>query len=236
MLKRVGFDRQIKRKWLDKTVELLINKEDSKDIKNILDGIVKEDIASSESRKKCKNILMNIWINIDGEYIEVRDKALKLWAKGNTNERLAIHWCMVSLAYPLFFHISDIIGKLIHLQDEFSLNMVRRRVYDVWGERSTLNYAINRVVWSMKDWGTIGQHGKVGEYKKIERIVIEDKEVQLLLLEAYFIASHRTNIPCAELEMINALFPFKTDITINDLQSNQRFKINNMGNDLVVSL
>ncbi|WP_035270489.1 hypothetical protein [Desulfitibacter alkalitolerans] len=236
MLKRVGFDRQIKREWLDKTVELLINKEDSKDIKNILDGIVKEDIASNDNRRKAISILMHSWINVETDHIAIRSKALKLWETGNSTERLAIHWCMLSLAYPLFFNISEIIGKLINLQDEFSLNMVRRRVYDVWGERSTLDYAINRVVWSMKDWGTIGQNGKVGEYKKIERIVIEDKEVQLLLLEAYFIASQRSNIPCAELEMINALFPFKTDITINDLQSNHRFKINNMGNNLVVSL
>jgi len=88
----------------------------------------------------------------------------------------------------------------------------------------------------MKDWGTIGQNGKAGEYKKIDKITVENKEVQLLLLETYLIASKRSNIPCVELEMINALFPFKIDITINDIQSSPNFKINNMGMDLVVSL
>lgn len=236
LLKKVGFDRNVRRKWLDKTAELVILGEDENTIRNILDSYISEEIKSKDNRRKSINILIRSWVNVKDEHKAVQDKALKLYEESNCKERLALHWCMVTLAHELFFDISEIIGKLFNLQNEFSLNMIRRRIFDKWGERSTLYYAIDRVLRSMRDWRTIEQKEKPGEYKKINKIEIENKKVQLLLLETYLMVSKRINIPYTELEMVNALFPFKTNITLNDIQSYEDLKINNMGMELVVSL
>jgi hypothetical protein len=236
LLKRVGFDRNIKLEWLDKTAQLLILGENEKNIKNMLDSCLTEEIKGKESRRKSINILMRSWVNVKEEHKVRQEKALTLYEEGNSMEGLALHWCMVTQAYELFFDISEIIGKLLNLQNEFSLITVRRRVYETWGERSTLYYAIDRVLRSMKDWGVIEPNAKPGEYKQTDKIKIESKEVQLLLLETYLAASQRMNVFYAELEMVNALFPFMIDITLNDIQNYENLKISNMGMELVVGL
>jgi hypothetical protein len=236
LLKRVGFDRNIKLEWLDKTAHLLILEEDKGKIKDVLDNCLTEEIKGKESRRKSINILMRSWVNVKEEHKVRQEKALKLYEKIKGKEKLALHWCMVILAYELFFDVSEIIGKLLNLQNEFSLSTVRRRVYETWGERSTLYYAIDRVLRSMKDWGVIEPNAKPGEYIKTGKIEIESKEVQLLLLETYLAASQRMNVFYAELEMVNALFPFMIDITLNDIQNYENLKISNMGMELVVGL
>ncbi len=236
LLKRVGFDRNIKRGWLDKTADLLILGADEKSIRNILEDDIIKEIPSKVNRRKSISILIQSWVNVREEHKDIHDKALKLYEKSDNNEKLALHWCMMTLAYELFFDISEIIGKLLSFQNEFSLGMVRRKVFDIWGERSTLYYATERVLRSMRDLAVLEQNENPGQYRRADKIEIKDREIQLLLVEVYLIASKRINIPYTELQMINALFPFKIDATLNDVQSYKNFKINTMGMELVISL
>lgn len=236
MLKTVGFDRSIKRIWLDKTADLLILGEDKRTIRNNLDNCLREQRAGKESRRKIINLLMRSWVNVAGEYKSIQERALKLYIKGNKGERLVLHWCMVAMAYGLFFDISEVLGGLFSIQDEVTLGLIRSKIYASWGERSTLYYAINRVIASMRDWGIIRSNGKTGGYIKGDVIKIDCKATQLFLLEVYLIISQRMNIPCSELEMITALFPFGFNVALHDIQGNERFRLDNMGMELVISI
>lgn len=236
MLKTVGFDRSIKRIWLDKTADLLILGEDKKTIRKTLDNCLREQRAGKESRRKIINLLMRSWVNVAEEHKSIQERALNLYTKGNEEERLVLHWCMVAMAYGLFFNITEVLGRLFSIQDEVTLGLIRSKIYASWGERSTLYYAINRVIASMRDWDIIRSNGKTGEYIKGDVIKIDCKAIQLLLLEVYLIISQKMNIPYAGLEMITALFPFGLDVALHDIQGNERFRLDNMGLELVVSI
>lgn len=236
LLKRIGFDRPIQMEWLDETVRLYSEKKDVDEIKDLLNNYLEDEVRSNDNRRKTVNILANCWVNVNPEYEDIRDIALGLWLKSDDSQRIAMHWSMLLLAYPIFFDIAESIGKLFSLQDEFSTPMVKRRIYEKWGKRSTLEYAIGRIIRSIRDWGIIEQGEKHGLYKKNGKIDFIDKDIQVLLLKTYLIASQKNRIDYANIGYIPALFPFHVDIKLNDIQDIAQFKINNMGGNLIICM
>lgn len=235
MLDRIGFDRIVKLNWLNKTVDLYSQEQDFKNVKLALDYYLKDDVGG-DNRRKTINILIRTWVNVDPSHIAIRDKALELFKNADTYERIAIHWSMLLLAYPIFDNLTAAAGKLLNLQDEFSLSMVRRRIYELWGERSTLQYAIDKMVRSIVDWGAIVGGEKPGEYKRIESMGIKNTEVKLLMVEAYIIASGKSHIQFIEVNKLDEFFPFKLDIGLDNFHSSDKFKLNKMGGEVVISL
>lgn len=240
MLKRIGFDRIVKLGWLNKTAMICANKENpyglnSKEVKIILDEYL-TDYVSGENKRKTINILIRTWVNVNSEHIHIRDSALELIKTADENEKLAIHWCMLMLAYPIFLDIASTIGKLLDLQDGFSLSMVRRRIYEIWGERSTLKYAIDKIVRSITEWGVIEDGSKSGDYKRKEQFTINNPEVRLLLIEVYLKASKRAYLQFIEVNKLYELFPFKLDLGLEDFHDSERFNLNKIGMDIVIGL
>lgn len=240
MLKRIGFDRVIKLDWLNKTAMICANRENlcglkSNEVKTILDEYL-EGHVSGENKRKTINILIRTWVNTDHEHIHIRDSALELIKTADENEKPAIHWCMLMLAYPIFLDVVFTIGKLIDLQNGFSLSMVRRRIYEIWGERSTLKYAIDKIVRSITEWGVIEDGDKSGDYKRKEQFTISNSEVKLLLIEAYLTASKRAYLQFMEVNKLHELFPFKLDLGLEDFHGSEIFSTNKMGMDIVIGL
>lgn len=236
LLKRIGFDRPIQMEWLDETARLYSEKKNVDEIKDLLNNYLEDEVRSNDNRRKTVNILANCWANVNPEYEDIRDIALGLWLKSDDSQKIAMHWSMLLLAYPVFFDIAENIGKLLSLQDEFSTPMVKRRIYEKWGERSTLEYAIGRIIRSIRDWGIIEQGKKYGFYKKNRKIDFIDKDIQVLLLKTYLIASQKNHIDYANVGYIPVLFPFDVDIKLNDIQDIEQFKINNMGGNLIICM
>lgn len=235
MLDRIGFDRIIKLDWLNKTVELYSQEKDFKNVKLALDYYLKNDVGG-DNRRKTVNILIRTWINVDSSHVALRDKALELFKTAGQNERLAIHWCMLLLAYPIFDNLTAAAGKLLDLQDEFSLSMVKRRIYELWGERTTLEYAVNKMTRSLIDWGVIDGGSKPGEYNRKESLEIKNIDVKLLLIETYLTASGRSQLQFVEVNKLDELFPFKLDMGLDDFYKSDVLKLNKMGSEVVVGL
>jgi len=235
MLDRIGFDRVVKLNWLNKTAEIYSQEKDFKNVKLALDYYLKDDVGG-DNRRKTINILVRTWVNVDPNHTAIRDKALEFLKTADTNERIAIHWSMLLLAYPIFANLTATAGKLLNLQDEFSLSMVRRRIYELWGERSTLQYAIDKMVRSLIDWGVIEGGEKPGEYRRIEPLEIRNIEVKLLMLEAYIIASGKPHLQFVEVNKLDEMFPFKLDIGLDDFHKVNKFKLNKMGGEVVIGL
>ncbi|HHY23775.1 MAG TPA: hypothetical protein GX527_05990 [Clostridiaceae bacterium] len=185
--------------------------------------IVKSMLNNNKSRD---NYLYNYKDKIDpGEYYTADE-----------NEKLAIHWCMLMLAYPIFLDVVFTIGKLIDLQNGFSLSIVRRRIFEIWGERSTLKYAIGKIVRSITEWGIIEDGDKSGDYKRKEQFIISSPEVKFLLIEAYLTASKRAYLQFIEVNKLHELFPFKLDLRLEDFHNSEIFSLNKMGMDIVIGL
>ncbi|NSW92055.1 MAG: hypothetical protein HPY74_15535 [Firmicutes bacterium] len=244
MLERIGFVRSIKLDWLNKTVRTYLdlkeaytkdNEKYCKKVKEVLDEYLMEYIKE-ENRKKTISILTRTWLNVEQQHMHIRDRALELFKTADENEKIAIHWCMLMMAYPVFLDITATIGKLLNLQDGFSLSMVKRRIYEIWGERSTLKYAIDKIVRSITEWGVVEDGSKRGEYKRKEPFNIHNTEIKLLLIEAYLIATKKTYLQFVEVNSLNELFPFKLDLGLGDFHGSKAFNLNKMGLDIAIGL
>lgn len=236
LLRRIGFDRPIQMEWLDETVRLYSENKNVDEIKDLLNNYLEKDINGRENRRKTINILMRTWVNVEDEHKAVREEALEIFNETSEKGKLALNWCMLTLAYPIFFDICTVIGNLFELSNEFSSSMIKRRIFEKWGERSTLEYAIGKIISSIRDWGIIEQGDKRGVYKRNNKIDCIDKDIQVLFLKIYLISSQKNCIDYANIEHIPALFPFDIDIRLRDIQKNNQFKINNMGGNLMIGL
>ena len=234
MRDRIGFDRVVKLDWLNKTAEFYMEERDYGKVKLALDKYLEH--LGRENRRKTIYILVRTWVNVESEHKHIRDKAIKLFEMADEDEKVAIHWCMLMMAYPIFLDITATIGKLLDLQDGFSLSMVRRRIYELWGERSTLQYALNKIVRSITEWGAIEDGCKLGDYKRKEQFIINNIKVKLLLIEAYLASSGKAYLRFGEVNNLDELFPFKMDLELDDFHSYQVFNLNKMGSDVVITL
>lgn len=231
MRDRVGFDRFIKLDWLNKTAEIYM--EDDKKVRLVLEDYLKH--IGRANRKKIISVLVRTWVNVEPQHIQIRDTALKLFEMADKDEKVAIHWCMLMMAYPIFLDITATIGKLLDLQDGFSVGMVKRRIYELWGERSTLQYAVSKIIRSLTEWGAVEDGCKPGYYKRKQRFIVNNTEIKLLLIEAYLASSDRLHLQFGEVNNLDELFPFQLDLGLNDFHCSQEFNLNKMGSDVVIT-
>ena len=179
MAKMVGLSRNIKIMWLNKTVELINEGLSTEDIKKQLNDYLSFEINSPTNLRKTREILLNIWV-YDGEVTsKIRSVALNLF---NTypEYRLEIHWCMILAAYPVFRDMCKLLGKISEFQDEITLSQIKQKLFDEWGERTTLFHSIDKIIATLKDFEVL-LCNKPGKYY-INKKNVNNKEVILLLV------------------------------------------------------
>jgi len=233
-LKRIGMEKKIQLDWLDKLAFLYNDERDAKRIKEQMDGYLSDIIKGGESRRKHINVLMRIWVSVPEEDVSLRDQALQFLRKVKTEERLALHWGLCLLAYPLFRDVTTVIGRLLSLQDEITLAQVHKRIIESWGDRSSLNWAVQRLLRSLSLWGALKDTDVKGEYVAANKIVIENEELKLWLLECYLRCIDQRTITYQSLISAPALFPFDINVKLGELLTSDRFEVNRQGLDVDV--
>ncbi len=98
------------------------------------------DIAGAKARLNARTILFKIWLLVDNENMEIRDRGLQLCTNASREERLLLHWGMMLLAYPFFRDVADQVGRLFQLHGEFSSMQLSRKIFALYGERSESVY------------------------------------------------------------------------------------------------
>lgn len=226
-MKRIGFDKVIKLEWMDELAFTLEKKDRDEALSHIREKIAKE-IRGKESQRKHLTVLKRIWLKIPEKHLDLRDRAIKIIKTGDRPERLAAHWGMSLLAYPFFRDMAIVVGNLAKLQDEITLKQVRQRIIGEWGDRSTLEYAIPRLLKSFSDWDVLEMIGG-GRYKDAPKIRIEDKETLLWLIECYFYSIDEKIIYLDKLNKSPALFPFSYHVNAGDLFGSKKFEVSRQG-------
>jgi hypothetical protein len=233
MSKAVVFSRPIKPEWLDKTVEFLLKCQDEERSKDMLLEFLSSYIKDRTNLLKTRSILARIWLEV-GENKGLRDRALEVFKTCNNSERLAVHWAMMLLAFPIFRDLCAIIGKLSDIQDEITLSQIKRRVYEVWGERSTLKHSIPKNIKTLRECGVLEQV-KPGVYRVLKREV-KNKDVISLLIYAVLKSRDKLYHSVWELERFKELFPFIIDVSVADLHRHDAFVLDRIGGETVVSI
>jgi hypothetical protein len=164
----VGFDRGIEREWLDAVAGKLASggtpAETREMLWRMLESCVVGDTLQS-ARGKTATVLSRIWIKPPKRILPLRSEALGVLTDEDADGRMALHWAMMIAAYPFFADVADIIGRIGKLNGEVSVGQVARRTKELWGDRSTLPPAIQRLVRSMSKWGILVQTSTKGLYQ-----------------------------------------------------------------------
>lgn len=149
MAKMVGLSRNLKLQWLNKVVELVLEGLPENDIHDQLNDYLSYEISSPTNIRKTREILMYIWVYDNQFSAKLKEEALSL-IKNYPDYALEIHWCMMLAAYPVFDDMCKLIGKMGEFQDEITLAQVKQKLFDEWGERTTLFHSIDKLIATLK--------------------------------------------------------------------------------------
>ena len=149
MAKMVGLSRNLKLPWLNEVVRLYAEGLDDNQIKEKLNEYLSFEIGSPTVLRKTREILMNIWVYENDYTAALRDEALRLFQK-DSDYALPVHWCMMLAAYPVFQDMCRLIGKIGEFEETITTKQIKQKLFDEWGERSTLNHTSDKLISTLK--------------------------------------------------------------------------------------
>ncbi|WP_352418699.1 hypothetical protein [Proteiniborus sp.] len=233
MSKIIGMSRNIKLEWLNQAANFYISGKTEAEIKESLNDYLSYEIKSAINLRKTREILMNIWVRDLENMQGTKEYAVRLYNTGNKENILLAHWCLMILVYPVFADICCTIGKMYNKMFDITNKEIKNRMFDVWGERSTLYHSIDKNIKTLKDIGVLtvlpkNQYG-VKKYK------INDKNGLVLITNTLTHIKDKLYLSADELRNNPIFFPFEYDITLNILEESQLFMFDKFGGEVVVS-
>lgn len=230
----IGFDRRIDLAWLDAVAAQAAAGVPADALRaslwDLLDGAVSGDQVNS-ARGKTVTVLNHLWGEVPASAVALRERAAAEFSQANADERLALHWAMMVGTYPVFTDTAAAIGRLLALQGSFTLAHLTRRLVGVWGERSTLQRATQRIVRSMVQWGVLRDTDAPGSYEAATRGRTLGSTVAALLVEALLIDAEESAVPLGQLTGHPALFPFKLELSAGQVRNAGQFQVHRQGLD-----
>jgi hypothetical protein len=210
----IGYNRTVKLRWLDETVDLFLVGQTASEIIETLRERLREQLsvgsdAERGSREKTITILIKTWVRVPTRVSELRDTALELMQRTPRTDRHLLHWGMTMAAYPFWRTVADVTGRLFRLQGSATAPQVQRRVREILGEREAVSRSARYVLRAFLDWGVIVSTGQKGHYAPAQPILIENPLLASWLVEAVLLASEQKTTDLHALMSTPALFPFE---------------------------
>lgn len=233
MAKMVGLSRNIKLSWLNRTVDFLQEELSENEIRENLNDYLSFEIKSPTNLRKTREILMTIWVYENEYSTRIKDAALALFRQ-YPDQALVIHWCMILAAYPVFMDMCKLIGKMSEFQDEITLAQIKQKLFDEWGERTTLFHSIDKLMATMKDFNVLTSE-KPGRYQ-IQKHAVSNERITSFMVYTVMNIDDAGYYTIQELNSSNYLFPFEYQMAKETILQDDHFVINNFGGELTVSL
>ena len=211
MTESIGFDRPLRRDWLDFLAASLAESADGVAALLATRQLVSQTVADPGhphgAAGKTLTVLRRIWVEVPPERSDLRDRAAAAVAASGPDDRLAIHWAMCELAYPFYLDAAATLGRLFDVQETATLGMVRARLAERWGSRGTLPQATQRLLKMWATWGVLVNTPNPGEYERSRPSSIHSSTTALVA-EARLRATPTGSIDLDTLQRTSDLFPF----------------------------
>ena len=233
MAKMVGLSRNLKLQWLNKVVELVLEGLPENDIHDQLNDYLSYEISSPTNIRKTREILMYIWVYDNQFSAKLKEEALSL-IKNYPDYALEIHWCMMLAAYPVFDDMCKLIGKMGEFQDEITLAQVKQKLFDEWGERTTLFHSIDKLIATLKAIDVL-VCDKPGKYH-IKKHKVSNIKISAFMFYAMMLIDDGGYYPFIEVNNSTYLFPFSYKLEKETVLEDSRFSMNNFGGELSIFL
>jgi len=152
------FDRFVRYEWAERALEVAVKKESAR----ILQSWLLEQGLGTESTRRTCNVLSHLWLVSmpSTSQLKIKEEAIHLFASVAPQDRIALHWGMALLQFPLFHETAQIIGRLGKLQKECHKSEVINRVLERHSNQTTIRRAVERILQTMKDWSILEEKSK----------------------------------------------------------------------------
>jgi hypothetical protein len=233
MTKPVGFDQKVLLNHLDYTVKSM-KQYSRKEMYDVLDGYLRNDITGAKSRKNAITMLMKIWYLVDEGMIPVRDEVLSIFTEMTKEERVFVHWGMTIAAYPFFRDAAHELGKLFLLQDEVPAAAIGKRMKERYGDRRRVEVATSAALMSMKSWGLIVPAPN-RSYKTVERIEIHNPFLHAFVIQVLLEVLETSALQLDVIQNHPVFFPFSFIFNFVELRNNQKLTIHRQGINEIIA-
>ena len=233
MAKMVGLSRNLKLQWLNKVVELVLEGHTEQEIKDQLNEYLSFEIESPTNIRKTREILMNIWVYDNELSDKIKTYALEL-IRAYPEYDLEVHWCMMMAAYPVFVDMCKLIGKMSEFQDEIPLAQLKQKLFDEWGERTTLFHSIGKLVATLKPLDVMLCDKPATCYVHPHKV--SNPKIVAFMVYAMMLVDDSGYYTFTDINSSTYLFPFEYRMEKETLFEDGRFAMNNFGGELSISL
>lgn len=230
----LGFDRRVRAEWLELAADLARSGCSPTTMREALRGALNASPEASESTRvvtQTLTILMRVWGTLPPGMRAFRDEALRLYGEVAADERFWLQWGMILATHRFVLDAATHAGRLLALQDDLSVQELHRRLLERWGDRSTVVYAVARVMANFVDWSVLARATQRGVYRATPRRTTRDPRLKVWMVEAWLRAN---GVPCASLTQIAhapALFPFELDLVRSEMRRSSRLELMRQGMD-----
>lgn len=235
---RIGFDPEIGLSWLDLTAGSVSDGLDAPHDRQELTHRLAGEIPAQEARRKTVTVLARIWARAPQEHRQLHTEALAVLLGVPPVDRPWLHWGMSLPAYPFFHDVASTVGRLLDLQGQFEASRVLRRMREAWGQRTTAERALHRLIGTFAAWGVICATSPNHHAYTIARpCQTSNSALALWFLECVLrtargaqqglSATYHDNpqLPIGELVRSPAAFPFRLSDHVTAMRHSDRFEI-----------
>ena len=167
---------------------------------------------------------------------ELRRQALSIYPTLQLERSLStlpVHWCMIQVTYPIFADICALIGKISMIEETFTTAWIREKLYESWGERTTLDVPVKNILRTLIDFEAI-EKVKTGVYK-IRQISVTDDGIKRLFIKTILALKQRAYYEITDLSYAPQLFPFVFDVSHEWLHNMGCFSLGYFGGKTVLT-
>ena len=236
-LTKVGIQRELRMEWFDQAVRFhamgLKKNAARQEIYAYLDGAPGFATSpSSQTKIYIANSLIKSWIYPERDLAALRDAAFQVLQE-NSDARLALHWCLLGSAYPFWFAVASVTGRLLNLQEQVTQGQLVTRLKEKFGDRETISRRARYVIRSFVVWGVLKDSNVKGCYEKASPLSITDSNLATLMLESVLLTTPEAKSELNLLLNNPALFPFRLPTLTGDFiaQHSQRINVDRYGLD-----
>lgn len=212
---QIGFNRYIKREWLDFIVSQMLAGQSVAKIKSSVDDLLSSQLsvgsdAVRSSRGKTISMLLSIWVTVPKPLIQLRDDALVQMQLLPQADYLPFHWGMTMTAYPFFGVVAESAGRSLILQGNVSVTMLKTRMRELFGQRENVLRSTRYALQCFSGWGLLRETKEksgVYEIQPVKRI--SDDDLASWLIESLLFSNSINMASLKSLLQSPRLFPFQ---------------------------
>jgi len=227
----IGFRRNIYLDWMEATAAFVAAGNNEATVRARLDPILAHKVQSEGNRRYAITILLNVWMASSAQHPALHATALRLFDAATTpTDRLWLHYGMTLATYPFFQQTVRVIGQQVQLRDSFSSAAIKRAMIADRGHLGALEKAVERVLFSLRDWGILNARERKATYVPIDpRLTASTIDVQSWLLAAVLAVHSGEEAPFLDLIRLPELFPFAFTLSLDHLRRHPWFAVQRQG-------